>query len=75
MTLAPPAPAIVLAPSWDSYPALPTAGEAPLRELVRAEPCACGRLVRQFAGEDAPGAVGRHNETLAHRAWRDVRRT
>lgn len=73
MTLALPVPAIVRAPRWESYPALPATSEVALLPVVRVEPCACGELIRQLAGDAVTGTVGRHNTTPAHRAWRERR--
>ena len=63
--------AVVLAPPLDSYPTLPYRGEGALLAARRTEPCACGIHVVQRAGEDVTDVVDRHNQTLAHRSWRD----
>lgn len=66
--------AIVMAPPFTSYPALPDLGEAHLfrREaIVRTEPCACGTDVRQRAGETEGAVVAAHQRVRAHRAWRE----
>lgn len=67
------APAIVRAPRWDSYPALPATSEVVLLPVVRVEPCACGELIRQLAGDDARALVSAHNDRAGHRAWRERR--
>lgn len=61
--------AVVLAPPIDSYPPLHVVPEACL-EVRRVEPCACGGRLVQLEGDDVAAVVGRHNETIAHRAWR-----
>jgi hypothetical protein len=65
--------AVVLAPPMDSYPPLRVVREDELLPVVRVEACDCGERIQQLAGEDVTTVVARHNERLAHRAWRGER--
>lgn len=62
--------AVVKAIPLDRYPSLRVVREDELLDVVRVEACACGERIRQLDGDDIPSVVRRHNETLAHRAWR-----